>query len=65
VWAAVVLLFLLLPSFALASIGDSSPFHRRCITACQEKNCTLNDAFKENQPLSERLLGWSCEDECR
>uniref|UniRef100_A0A6B2EHI8 Post-GPI attachment to proteins factor 3 n=1 Tax=Phlebotomus kandelakii TaxID=1109342 RepID=A0A6B2EHI8_9DIPT len=50
-----------------ASSGDRSPYYQNCVKVCQSSNCTDDGSgFQkpELQPLAERLLAWSCYDEC-
>ncbi|XP_077965794.1 GPI-specific phospholipase A2-like PGAP3 [Styela clava] len=51
-----------------ASFGDRSTIYRSCCETCIRKDCIGPQKlkiFQKNQPLPEKLLFWSCEDECR
>lgn len=45
----------------IASSGDSSALYQTCLFTCKSSVCTLNPPM----PLSLRLTGWSCEDNCK
>ncbi|XP_055685827.1 post-GPI attachment to proteins factor 3 [Lutzomyia longipalpis] len=50
-----------------ASKGDNSPYYQNCVKICKSSNCTqdgLEFLHPGKQPLVERLLVWSCHDEC-
>ncbi|CAI9721544.1 Hypothetical predicted protein [Octopus vulgaris] len=47
------------------SKGDSSWIFQRCLSGCLHKNCTNMKVFASRQPLSLKITGWHCEDECK
>ena len=52
----------------LSSIGDQSTRFRECLSKCFSKNCsspTLEQKFVNQQNYPEKLLAWSCSDECK
>ncbi len=54
--------------YATASLGDSTRYHHSCLDTCSRANCSSDEkiaTFKESQPLPERLLFWSCEEDCK
>ena len=59
------LLLLLLKSLDLVSSswGDQSSYFRGCVRNCQENTCS-SDHWLEGQGMGERLLGWSCPEDC-
>jgi hypothetical protein len=57
-----------MPQSVTASGGDGSEYFLDCVTGCQAENCStpaLEAAFSKKQPLGERLLMWTCSDECK
>ncbi|XP_047528297.1 post-GPI attachment to proteins factor 3 [Vanessa atalanta] len=64
-----IFVFILILPFILSSDGDRSPFYQNCVKSCSKANCTLEGAFQEDsakvQDKWNRLLNWSCNDECR
>lgn len=50
---------------ATGSKGDSSWIFQRCLSGCLLKNCTNIKLFNTRQPVSLRVMGWRCEDECK
>lgn len=59
---------LLLITSSLASRGDNSNEYNGCYHICHFNNCTSNmgiASYKSSQSLSERILQWNCDDECK
>jgi len=69
----VFILFIVLfyGNVTLASIGDNTQFFQNCKRNCENNNCTNDFLIKEsaieyfNQSIFDKLLGWSCHDECQ
>nr|XP_039259219.1 post-GPI attachment to proteins factor 3-like [Styela clava] len=67
-FVSVFLVFVLSVLGVNASFGDRSTIYRSCCETCIRKDCIGPQKlkiFQKNQPLPEKLLFWSCEDECR
>lgn len=47
-----------------ASTGDRSQFYNHCLRKCSMTICANEQEFKEDPPLSLRLLSWTCVEEC-
>ena len=60
------LLFLTV-KFVTGSIGDRSYVHRKCLKNCSSTVCDkiIEDAFQNQLPFANRLLGWTCFEECQ
>ena len=62
-----VFFLLLCATETRASQGDRSFVYGRCMSACVKGNCLIRadlSLFHEYQPVYERLLLWSCQDDC-
>ncbi|XP_071749045.1 post-GPI attachment to proteins factor 3 [Lepeophtheirus salmonis] len=61
-----ILYFLYVPFIVEGSLGDSSNIQRRCLIACESLNCSESSiiTFRNNQPLLERIFGWTCSEDC-
>ncbi|XP_064092342.1 post-GPI attachment to proteins factor 3-like isoform X2 [Macrobrachium nipponense] len=64
----VILGIILLVQVAQASRGDASNEYTGCYHVCHFNNCTSSQdvaVYESLQSLSEKVLQWSCDDECR
>ncbi|KAJ2401785.1 hypothetical protein GGI23_001166 [Coemansia sp. RSA 2559] len=61
VYAALVMLLLLLAHATVASSGDRQPGFQRCVRTCVHADCAVNAA---PLPLHLRALLWTCESNC-
>lgn len=51
----------LLPTLALASMGDRSSVYRSCVSFCEQNTCTKG----WEGTLALRLTRWTCTDDCK
>jgi hypothetical protein len=64
-----VLFSLLMPTCVLASEGDIAPEYKKCVKACEQRQCFAHidgQVVAVNPlPLYMRLMQWTCVDDCR
>ncbi|XP_052801827.1 post-GPI attachment to proteins factor 3-like [Mya arenaria] len=58
---------LFMVAMVTGSPGDRSYVYQKCLHSCVQKNCSEYkiNSFLESQPACTRLMGWSCQDECK
>ncbi|KAH3715194.1 post-GPI attachment to proteins factor 3-like isoform X2 [Dreissena polymorpha] len=57
----------LLVAMVTGSPGDRSYVYQKCLNNCKQRNCSEEGLkiFSSRQPPVERLIGWSCHDDCK